>query len=299
MKYLYFKNKADYTLTASYDAGKFHAENGALHPKRHLPFFVLLVGSAGQFDIVQDGVEYALRPNTYLLLPPDYEHYGARMSGTNLTEYFVNFTIQGGHSLIDEEEALACASRISNGGNTGREFIFPLYAEITAIDRFQLMLNSLIETHYISGHYKNLICDHILNVLMGILSQNFVDTVSEKQNASESYKKIHHIMKWINTNATKISSIPEIAARFNYTPNYLTSLFKSATGMPLIQYINENKIVEACKLLLNTNLSVKEIAFSCGFHDSKYFSKVFKAKKGTEPTKYRNAYYDLHIKAMK
>lgn len=298
MKYLYFKNKVDYTHTAPYDAGKFHATSGALHPSRHLSFFVLLIGSSGQFDIAIDDVAYALLPNTYLLLPPDYKHYGTRMSGPNLTEYYVNFTIQGGYSLIDEAEALAHATRIAAEKSFEREFVFPLHAEIEAIDRFQLMLNSLIETHNIEGLYKNMICDHILNVLMAILSQNFIDSVVVKQNVSENYKKVHHIMKWINTNATRITSIPDMANRFNYTPNYLTGLFKSTIGVPLVRYINEQKIAEACRLLLNTDLSVKEIAFSCGFHDSKYFSRVFKAQKGIEPSKYRNAYFDIHIKAM-
>ncbi len=55
-------------------------------------------------------------------------------------------------------------------------------------------------------------------------------------------------------------------------------------------YITELKINRAKKLLRETHLSISEIAEKVGFSDTGYFNKLFKAKTGASPSKYRFDY---------
>ena len=64
-------------------------------------------------------------------------------------------------------------------------------------------------------------------------------------------------------------------------------IFKAAYGITPYAYFLEKKIKLAKDMLLNTNLSVKQIADHLSFADEYYFSNVFKQKTGVSPSKYR------------
>jgi AraC-like DNA-binding protein len=63
--------------------------------------------------------------------------------------------------------------------------------------------------------------------------------------------------------------------------------FKSQTGFAPLQYFLLLKIAKAKTLLLNTNMSTKEIAFELGFESDLYFRRLFKKKENVTPNKFR------------
>ena len=54
------------------------------------------------------------------------------------------------------------------------------------------------------------------------------------------------------------------------------------------EYLLNVRIKDACRRLLETNESITEIAFGCGFNDSNYFGDAFRRIKGISPNKYRH-----------
>ena len=81
--------------------------------------------------------------------------------------------------------------------------------------------------------------------------------------------------------------LEDVAKKFNLSRSYLSKKFKSVTGFGFKEYIINVRIQHACKLLLNTNKSITDIAFECGFNDSNYFGDAFRRTKGISPNKYR------------
>ena len=67
----------------------------------------------------------------------------------------------------------------------------------------------------------------------------------------------------------------------------LYRLFLNRFGISPKQYVIKQRLNKALKLLINDELSVKEIASVCGFSDDKYFSRIFKEKYGYPPSKLR------------
>ena len=57
--------------------------------------------------------------------------------------------------------------------------------------------------------------------------------------------------------------------------------------MPPTKYINNLRINKAKALLVNTNRSIEEIAYSCGYHEYSYFASVFSKLTGETPRAYR------------
>lgn len=78
-----------------------------------------------------------------------------------------------------------------------------------------------------------------------------------------------------------------IARRLNVSPNYLSSRFAREAGVTLTKYVTRRRLRRAGFLLLNTTLSVAEIAEQVGFSDSAYYSDVSKRFTGLSPTQYR------------
>lgn len=70
------------------------------------------------------------------------------------------------------------------------------------------------------------------------------------------------------------------AERFRLTPEYLSNLFAKETGMTFSNYLKKVRMEKAKELILNTNMKIYEVAYSVGYPDQKYFSKVFKEYTG-------------------
>ncbi|MFP5106245.1 response regulator transcription factor [Neobacillus sp. C211] len=79
----------------------------------------------------------------------------------------------------------------------------------------------------------------------------------------------------------------EIANYVYLNPDYLTRLFKKQTGVSISEYLQQQRIEYAKKLLAGTNLPVSEVALSAGYSNFSYFSTIFKKATELNPMEYR------------
>ncbi len=80
----------------------------------------------------------------------------------------------------------------------------------------------------------------------------------------------------------------DLAKEHNIGYSYFRKMFKKYTGVAPHQYHLELKIMRAKELLLSTNKSIKEISYDLGFQSIHYFSRIFKEKTGSNPSKFRS-----------
>jgi len=85
------------------------------------------------------------------------------------------------------------------------------------------------------------------------------------------------------------ASLHYVAGKMFITPVYLSALFKSDTGVTFIEHLTQIRISNAKKLLKHTHLKNYEVAEKVGYHDSRYFSQIFKKKVGLSPSEFRDA----------
>lgn len=83
-------------------------------------------------------------------------------------------------------------------------------------------------------------------------------------------------------------SVEDFAVQCNLSVYRFIHKFKLLTGMPPMSYFLKIRIDKAKELLLDSNLSINEIANVVGYDNSLYFSRVFKKETGISPTNYRN-----------
>ena len=86
-----------------------------------------------------------------------------------------------------------------------------------------------------------------------------------------------------------LPSVRYFSEKLNYSTYYLSDLLKSETGKTTQDHIHDFLIKKAKDALLDSELSVSEIAYSFGFSYPNYFGKLFKKKTGLTPLDYRNS----------
>jgi two-component system response regulator YesN len=104
-------------------------------------------------------------------------------------------------------------------------------------------------------------------------------------NSSESI--FDDILYYINHNYQMSLKLETIASLFGYNSSYLGKLFTQKSGMNFNAYLDNVRIKEASKLLLDTNLKVYEISTQVGYKNVDYFHQKFKKQMGMSPAEYR------------
>lgn len=75
----------------------------------------------------------------------------------------------------------------------------------------------------------------------------------------------------------------ELAKAFDLTPEHVNSVFRREAGITPGQYLTGLRVHQACRMLMEEGMTVKETADACGFEDEFYFSRVFKKYTGRAP----------------
>lgn len=99
--------------------------------------------------------------------------------------------------------------------------------------------------------------------------------------------KLKNVIKYIYDNYNKPLHINELSKIAGYSEYHFIRFFKSQTGKTCTNFINALRIEKSLDLLINTNLSITEIAFNVGYDDVSYFIKVFKRLTSSTPSNYR------------
>lgn len=87
-----------------------------------------------------------------------------------------------------------------------------------------------------------------------------------------------------------IPTVQYLSEQLNYTPNYLSDMLRSLTGLNAQQHIHQNLIERSKELLSSTNLTISEVAYKLGFEHPQSFSRLFKIKTKISPVEFRSAF---------
>jgi two-component system response regulator YesN len=98
---------------------------------------------------------------------------------------------------------------------------------------------------------------------------------------------IRKAISYINDNYASRIALQDVAKYTCLSPNYLSQLFKQETGKSFLEYLTHCRVEAAKKLLVQSSLTISEIAFKLGYDMPSYFSEVFKKSEGLTPSQYR------------
>ena len=115
-----------------------------------------------------------------------------------------------------------------------------------------------------------------------IAPNTFHNVVSKK-----SEVRINKVCLFIQNNFQNKIYLKEVADLIYLTESNFCKFFKKATGKTYSDYVNEIRINEASRLLIQSDKTISQISFECGFETLSYFNRVFLNKKGITPSLHR------------
>lgn len=101
-------------------------------------------------------------------------------------------------------------------------------------------------------------------------------------------QKLRVVTDFVRENLAANLVRADIAGAAGISVHHLAHLFKRSTGLALHQYIVRARMEQATRLLVETNLSVREIASRVGYTPSR-LGALFQRHTGMTPTRYRDA----------
>lgn len=120
---------------------------------------------------------------------------------------------------------------------------------------------------------------------------------SRDYDASEG-KRMNDILSFTIKESARKIMIEEVAQIANMTPEAFCRYFKVRTRKTYLNFLNEIRISNACKLLINKDLTIAEISANSGFTNISNFNRFFKKTKGITPSAFLAKYQKKMTKKM-
>ena len=225
----------------------------------------LIIDGEGIYNI--DGINYPIESNRIFLMSPRSFHHVNFTKETN----FINLVFTAENCDFNFLEAL---------------FLDKTYVSLKLDEDSALFISAVLNELAKSAKNENetqiQYFSHLINSILGKIC-NLTD---KNKNFDLEIPFIKAIV-YIQNNYTENISLEDVAKLANYNPNYFSNKFKSYMGTTFKKYIADLRFSFAKSLLKNTDLSVIQICYKCGFNDFTNFLCQFKNKYGTTPKKYR------------
>ena len=278
--------------------GNLRSTNGFLHHRRCFDRWVFIYVKTGSLHLSQDGEDFTVGSGEYVFLPPYHEHFGTKPSKSLLSSFWVHFTLPEDTEVtpypdLPTLDELGLSHFKADGAadeSAARDlYLWPERGSTHYRGKIPQYFSELLDMTRQQPTYPAHMPACLLTLLLMQVSRETQESLVVQENDLPPI--LNKVTKWMRSNLDNDISMFYAAAEFNYSPDYLASLFRKYFHMSFTRCLNLMRIDAAKAMLVSQNCSIKEAAYSCGFPDEKYFMKVFREVVGMTPTAYKNTYF--------
>jgi AraC family transcriptional regulator len=185
-----------------------------------------------------------------------------------------------------------------------REAVLRAIYEMKAADAFELGANPFLRDaqieHICHAILAEMDCDYASGSLYGdslslalcsrLLSRVSTFDLDSRHRGGIAPHALHRVMEYIDSNLTAALRMEELAEIASLSEYRFAHNFKTATGISPHQYVINQRIERAKRILRETDLSVVETAYSVGCQSLSRFNSLFRRQIGVTPSTYRSSF---------
>lgn len=261
----------------SQNAGLFISRGQGVHPTRIIASHELILVKSGVLELWEEDQNFALEAGQTLHLFPLRRHGGIGTLPKGLEFYWIHFEIentQSDNSDIDSQ----CVDIAQVNRLTRPEKLEAL---------FRYFLDSQ-ETGDLNEESANL----LVQLMLVEVANSAVTDGLESAKVNSLATRVHNYI-WMNSENALTAG--QIAEALGYNPDYLGRIYRKIYGCTLTQAIHESRVASACRLLMDTDMNIEEIAGVCGFSDADYFRRIFRRYKHITPIAFRKINSRIYV----
>jgi AraC-like DNA-binding protein len=159
----------------------------------------------------------------------------------------------------------------------------------------ETLLPQIQRLPYLKGHALYIELLNILTHLTGCSYKTLSEASFFNDLPSEFSSRMARIHNFISANYHQKIYLKEVANLINMSEQSLSRFFTKMMGRSFFTFLNQYRINMAVRMLLDSDNSVAEIGYACGYESLPFFHKQFKKHKGNSPLVYRKNYKQVGV----
>lgn len=246
--------------------------------------------AAGVRRIVGDSIETIGDYDLVLITSPDLEHVWEQheCKSEDVREITIQFHFGLEEDDFFEKNPFAPIRRMLQAARKGLCFPMPtilkVYEKLNMMSSITDGFNSLMQFL------------EILNILAHSEDSRTLATSSyAKVQVEDDSRRILKVKNYINANYPYELKLQTLADLANMSQSAFSRFFKLHTGRTLPDYIIDIRLGYATRMLLDTNDTIADISFKCGYNNLSNFNRTFRRKKGCSPREFRENFKKIRI----
>lgn len=246
--------------------------------------------AAGVRRVVGDSVEVIGDYDLVLITSPELEHVWEQHQcrAPEVREITVQFHFGLGENDFFDKTPFMHIRHMLNEARKG--LAFPLPAIMRVYDKLDT-LSKITDRFEALMQFLEIL--HILSRSEGV--RTLATTSYAKVVIEDDSRRILKVKNYINENYMDELKLKTLAGIANMSESAFSRFFKLHTGRTLSDYIIDIRLGYATRQLLDTNNTIAEISFNCGYNNLSNFNRIFKRKKGCSPSEFRENYKKIRI----
>lgn len=246
--------------------------------------------AAGVRRIVGDSNEVIGEYDLVLITSPDLEHVWEQndCKSDDIREVTVQFDIDFSDNSIFARNPFNSMKKMMVEAQKG--LCFPMEAIMKVYTQIDT-LSSVEDGFYAFMQFMTILYE--LSKCEG--ARPLASSSYAKVEVSSDSRRIKKVKNFIDQNYRYEIRLPQLADIAGMSPSAFSRFFKLHTGRNLSEYIIDQRLGYASRMLVDSTHSIAEISFNCGFNNLSNFNRIFKKRKGCSPSEFRENYHKTRV----
>jgi AraC-like DNA-binding protein len=254
--------------------------SNAMHPTRIIKSHELILVKQGEMDMWENDNHFHLEAGQTLHLFPDRQHGGSKVLPPNLKFYWIHFEVNDHAAKHSRRKDTDFSPAI----------VLPQVAQLPQPERLERLFRLFLDEQETGTLHPD--SANLLTMLM-------LTEVTHRAEANLDKDNLNVVATWAHTyiriNCESQITASAVAEALGYNVDYLGRIYHQTYHCTLTEAIHRSRIKKACEYLIDSNLTIIQIAFKCGFPDPDYFRRIFKRYMKITPGDYRIENSRMHV----